>query len=188
MIRARAAGEHHSQTGRPRPRPPKCSGAEEASFDLPSLLTGSENDKAHTPASVHIAVALPLGNNTFTSLPYLSSPTRLNFSFEDGLPWHFILLSPLSARSPRKWCKASVCAEWWVCTLSWAHRKVCGQWSPIKNTHTPFSNTLPWNKVREVAARRPIKGSFFPWSSENKWGGFTASETDVLQWPSTLSF
>lgn len=104
------------------------------------------------------------------------------------LPWHFIPLSPLSARSPRKWCKASVCAEWWVCTLSWAHRKVCGQWSPIKNTHTPFSNTLPWNKVREVAARRPIEGSFFPWSSENKRGGFTASETDVLQWPSTLSF
>lgn len=125
---------------------------------------------------------------THLHLCHIYPPAPLNFSFENGFPWHFISLAPLSARSPRKRCKASVCAEWCVCTLSWAHRKVCGQWSPIKNTHTPFSNSLPWNKVREVAARPPIKGSFFPWSSENKWGAFTASEMDVLQWPSTLSF
>lgn len=46
---------------------------EEASFNLPPLLTEGLNDIPHIPASVHFCAALPLGHKTSTFLAYLSS-------------------------------------------------------------------------------------------------------------------
>lgn len=73
-----------SQTDR---RPPNCSGVKDASFFPPSLWPVSENDKPHIPASVYSSVALPLGNKTFTLLPYLAFN-----SFEFQL-WKWISLT-----------------------------------------------------------------------------------------------
>lgn len=138
VIHAEGAGKHHNQTGGLWPKPPNYSGFEEASLFLSSLWTD-------VLASVHVSLARPLGNKTFTVLPYLSSDWSEFllwkwFSLTFRLCFHTLCTAPQEVVQSQNGAFVPTAGS------------VCGQWSPIKNTHTHPSQIpslgIKWERSR----------------------------------------